>query len=70
MKTERYNGVTRIIDIGDELDLRKTLNCGQAFRWKEIDNTGTFNGVIGNDGNINITTASEIATDGRELENG
>lgn len=48
MKTERYNGVTRIIDIGDELDLRKTLNCGQAFRWQEIDNTGIFNGVIGN----------------------
>lgn len=25
---------------------------------------------VGNDGDINITTASEIATDGRELENG
>lgn len=50
-KIEPYtldNGVkiTRIINITkDELDLDKTLKCGQAFRWNKVDNI-TWCGVI------------------------
>lgn len=32
----------------NELNLRKTLNCGQAFRWKQLDNNW-WQGVIGNE---------------------
>lgn len=43
---ERYKNITRIIDVQqDELNLDKTLNCGQAFRWNKIDNI-TWCGVI------------------------
>lgn len=48
---EKFNNngmnVTRIINISkDELDLDKTLKCGQAFRWNKVDNI-TWCGVIG-----------------------
>lgn len=46
-KVEEYKGVTRIIEVRpDELNLDKTLKCGQAFRWNKTKN-GTWYGTIG-----------------------
>jgi N-glycosylase/DNA lyase len=34
---ESYNGISRITEIDkNELDINKTLDCGQAFRWNKI----------------------------------
>lgn len=70
-KVEEYKGITRIIGITtDELDLDKTLKCGQAFRWNKTSN-GIWYGTIGdklallkqgnfNDGKVGIATNLKI----------
>ena len=41
--TVRENDI--VLDRFDCLDLRNTLLCGQAFRWKETEE-GTFRGTV------------------------
>lgn len=66
-KIEKFNNngtdITRIINISkDELDLDKTLKCGQAFRWNKIDNI-TWCGVI----NQNVVLLANMKfSDGKE----
>lgn len=44
---EKYNNITRINGLPkSELDLDKTLKCGQAFRWNKLKD-GAWCGVIG-----------------------
>ena len=46
MQLENYNGFTIIKEITrSELDLDKTFDCGQAFRWKKIPD-GTWCGQV------------------------
>jgi N-glycosylase/DNA lyase len=60
---ENYNGITRIVNINkDELDLDKTLDCGQAFRWKK-SHTGYWYGIIDNE---LVAITQGVFKDGKE----
>jgi N-glycosylase/DNA lyase len=60
---ERYNNITRIVNISkDELDLDKTLDCGQSFRWKK-SHAGYWYGIIDNE---LVTIIQGIFKDGKE----
>lgn len=46
INVEEFKGVTRILGVTKkELDLDKTFNCGQSFRWKKQGNY--YTGIIG-----------------------
>ncbi len=46
-RVDKYKDITRIVGIStDELNLDKTLRCGQAFRWNKTQNDSWY-GTIG-----------------------
>lgn len=73
MRTSIKEGYITLEDIStDELDLDKTLDSGQSFRWKKDTETGNWVGVINNEITIlhqeklNSTIETNITPDKKE----